>query len=142
MVVLLPHQSKNLKKSKVDARLPYYVTVGNTKIGYGKNYKQNEYLSFKKARKTDLYFHIKDFHGCHVVIFNDHPNQEEMLVASEIALILSNKSEGSVQYTKISNIKKGHHPGEALLDSYQEIVLREVRPTTYELVKSGHRFTD
>ena len=140
--IYLPHQSKNLKKSRVDARLPYYVTVNGVKIGYGKNSKQNEYLSFKKAHKTDLYFHIKDYHGCHVIVFDEHPNNEVMLIASEITLLLSGQESGSVQYTKVANIKKGRQPGEALLDSYQEIVIKEVRPFTLSLLKSGQRFSD
>lgn len=138
----LPQKARNLKHSKVDARLPYFVKVEGVTIGYGKNTKQNEYLSFKKASKNDLFFHIKDFHGCHVIVFNEHPNNEVILVASEIALILSGKSEGNIQYTPVSQIKRGHNPGEALLDSYKEITLREVRESTHHLLKHGERFSN
>ena len=49
----LPKKSKG-KKVKVDARYPFYVTYGNTVIGFGKNSLQNNYLTFKMIKHLRL----------------------------------------------------------------------------------------
>lgn len=137
----LSFKMDKLKKVKADARLPYYIEVGNTMIGFGKNAKQNEYLTFKKASKNALFFHINEFSGSHIVIFSDTPSKEEMLIASELCLILSNKEVGDVKYTEITNIKKASHAGEVIMDKYQLITLRSVRDQTYKLLKNQKRFS-
>ena len=35
---------------------------------YGKNNKQNDYLTCRLAQNSDIWFHTKDIHGSHVVI--------------------------------------------------------------------------
>ena len=109
--------------------------MANTKIFFGKNMQQNNDISFKIAKKEHYYFHIKDYHGSHVVIANDNPSKEMILTAAEMCLILSNKTSGDVQYTQIKNIKKGPELGLALLNSYELITLHSVREATYELLK-------
>ena len=128
------------KKSKVDARLPFYIKVNNTTIGFGKNSSQNNYLTFKKANKTDTYLHAKDYHGAHVIIFNNNPSNEELLVASEICLILSNLTTGDILYAKVSELKKGSELGMAYMNNYKIITLREIREETYQLLTTQKRF--
>ena len=115
-----------------------YVVVDGLKIYFGKNMQQNNDISFKLAKKEYMYFHIKDYHGSHVVIFSDNPSKEMILTASEMCLILSNKSSGDVQYTLIKNIKKGPELGLALLNTYELITLHSVRESTYDLLKKHH----
>ena len=129
-----------IKKSKVDARMPFYITLGKTVIGFGKNSVQNEYLTFKKAHKSDTFVHIDLRSGSHIIIFDDKPTNEELLLASEIALILSNQVAGDIKYTSVSNIKKGTSTGEVLMDHYKLITLREIRESTYSLLKEQKRF--
>lgn len=42
----------------------------------GKNNKQNDYLTNKRAQNKHLWFHTKDIPGSHVVILNDDPSQK------------------------------------------------------------------
>ena len=125
---------KRKKKGEHTALLPSYILVNKTKIGFGKNNKQNEYLTFKLAKKEDTYLHIKDYHGAHVVIFNNNPTNEELLIASEIALILSNKESGNIIYTKVNNLKKSPTTGLVTFNTYKEITLNSVRDSTKELL--------
>ena len=115
-----------------------YVLIDNTKIYFGKNMQQNSDISFKIAKKEHYYFHIKDYHGSHVVIANDNPTKEMILVAAEMCLILSNKTAGDIQYAKIKDIKKGPELGMALLNKYELITLHSIREETYELLKKHH----
>ena len=132
---IMPHKFKLTNKKEVKTSKYSYVLVDNTKIFFGKNMQQNNDISFKIAKKEHYYFHIKDYHGSHVVIANDNPSKEMILTAAEMCLILSNKTSGDVQYTQIKNIKKGPELGLALLNSYELITLHSVREATYELLK-------
>ena len=132
---LMPNKFHNAKKKNVKANYSY-VICNNHKIYFGKNAEQNENITFKLATKDYWYFHIKDYHGAHVVIFNENPSDEEKLVAAEMCLILSNKTTGEIMYSQIRNIKKNNTKGLALLDTYQLIVLHEVREETIRLMEN------
>jgi len=138
----LSFRDKKKKKVSGDARLPYYIKINNTVIGFGKNANQNNYLTFKKAHKSDTYLHAKDYHGVHVIIFNDNPTNEEMLTASEIALILSNLVAGDVMYTKVNNLKRGDELGLVLMNNYKIITLKDIRKETYQLLLNQKRFSN
>ena len=130
---LVPNKYKSLKLKK-EPNFIGSITVGNAKIYFGKNAKANNELTFKLSNKNDTYVHIKDMHGSHVVIHSENPTNEQLLVACEIALILSNQLAGDVYYTQIKNVKKGSSLGEANLLSYKTIMLKSVRDTTKALL--------
>ena len=135
---IMPHKFKANQKKENRTSKYSYVLVGNTKIYFGKNMQQNNDISFKIAKKDHYYFHIKDYHGSHVVIASDSPTKEMKLTAAEMCLILSNKTSGDIQYTQIKNIKKGPELGLALLNTYELITLHSIRDTTYELLKKHY----
>ena len=133
---LFPHKFKQKNKNKNHS--VSYVEVNNHRIYFGKNSEQNEMITFKMAQKDYWYFHIKDYHGAHVVIFNDNPTNEEKLIASEMCLILSNKTAGEIMYSQIKDVKKSNTKGMALLDKYQLIVLKDIRKETINLLDHYH----
>lgn len=133
--LLFPNKFKIGKKQKIESK-PGEISIEDYKILYGKNAKQNEQLTFKKANRDDLFFHIKDEHGSHVIVRGDNPSNEVKLVASEIALLLSGKEEGEVQMTKVKNVKKGPNPGQALLSSHETFVIRSIRSKTKKILEN------
>ena len=132
-VLLFPNKFKLGSKKKIEAK-PGEVIVEDTKIYYGKNAKQNEFLTFKKANKNDLFLHIKDEHGSHVIISSSNPSNEVILSACEIALLLSGKEDGEVQATEVRNIKKGSFQGQAILTSYKSYIIKSIRSKTKKLL--------
>ena len=136
----LPHKSVSKKPINVDASKPYYILINNIRVGFGKNKDQNNNLTFKLAQKSDTFIHLKDSHASHVIIFKDNPENELLLLASEIALLLAGKEEGELQVAKVSDIKKGPEKGLVLLNKYQTITLRSVRNETKMLLKNQKRF--
>ena len=136
----LPHKSTNKKKVIIDASKPYYINIKDIRIGFGKNKEQNNYLTFKKANKEDTFIHVADQHASHVVIFDNNPDNEALLVGCEIALLLSGKEDGEIQVAKIKDIKKGPEKGLVLLNKYQTINLKSVRNSTKLLLKNQKRF--
>ena len=124
----------------VDHRLPYYINYKNTKIGFGKNKEQNNYLTFKKANKSDIYLHTSNYHGAHVIIFDNDPSKEVIEAASHLALILSNLTSGEVYIADVKDVKKGGAQGEALLNKYQTITIHQVNDEYKKLLREQKRF--
>ena len=50
---------------------------------------QNDELTFKMAKKEDLWFHAKDIPGSHVVITGNHPSDDVKTDAAELAAYFS-----------------------------------------------------
>ena len=130
---LVPNKYKNVKIKKEPSFIGSII-VNGVKISFGKNAKANNELTFKLSNRNDTYLHIKDFHGSHVVIHDENPSNEQLLVGAEIALILSNQEAGEVYYTQIKNVKKGSSLGEVNLLSYKTITLKAIREKTKKLL--------
>ncbi|KOO49339.1 Rqc2 family fibronectin-binding protein [Viridibacillus arvi] len=85
-------------------------------ISVGKNNKQNDYLTFKIARKSEIWMHTKDIPGSHVVIHSSDPDEQTLLEAATLSAYFSKARESSsvpVDYTVVRQVKKpnGSKPG-------------------------------
>ena len=85
-------------------------------ISVGKNNKQNDYLTFKLARKSETWLHTKDIPGSHVVIHDDNPDEQTLKEAAILGAYFSKARESSsvpVDYTEVRHVKKpsGAKPG-------------------------------
>ena len=138
----LPKYHSSKKKKEVDSRLPYFIKFSGVTIGFGKNKEQNNYLTFKKANKEDIFLHTSSYHGAHVIIFDKDPKEEVILLASEIALILSNLEAGEVQIADVKDVKKGDKVGKVLLNKYQTITIHKIREKSKLLLKDQKRFSN
>ena len=58
------------KQNKVG--IPLKFEVDGYTVLVGKNNKQNDYITTKLADKDDIWLHVKDFHGSHVIIRTEH----------------------------------------------------------------------
>ncbi|MPW26024.1 DUF814 domain-containing protein [Alkalibaculum sp. M08DMB] len=109
---LKPQGSKNKKKKKEDVlSQPLKYVFNNVEIYVGKNNKQNEYLTMKFASKTDLWLHVKDAPGSHVIIKKDYDKVDEKLVYTAALLAayyskLRNSSNIPVDFTAVKYVKK------------------------------------
>lgn len=95
----------------------YLASDGKTIILVGRNNLQNEELTFKLAKKDELWFHAKDIPGSHVVITgNLNPSDEVKTDAAELAAYfskgrLSNLVQVDMIETKKLNKPTGGKPG-------------------------------
>lgn len=126
------------KKPANKKYLPHFINInGKAKIGYGLSAFQNEELTFNIAQKNDLYLHIKDYHGPHVILFSEHPTDEDLLFACEVAIYFASQSCGEVYCTKRKNVKKV--PGKrglVTMNDYTTINIKQIRENTISLLKS------
>ena len=85
----------------------------------GRNNMENDYLTLKYAKKTDLWFHTKDIHGSHcILVLNGSPLPQDdiLLKCAEIAAYHSkakNSSNVPVDICEVKYVKKpnGAKPG-------------------------------
>jgi len=95
----------------------YTLSSGLTCLA-GRNNKENDWLTTKRASGSDLWFHTKDIPGSHVVLLLDgkKATEEDLAEAASIAAFHSKGNASSnvpVDYTLIRHVKKpsGAKPG-------------------------------
>ena len=89
----------------------YLASDGKTIIYVGRNNLQNEELSFKMARKEELWFHAKDIPGSHVVIpGNLNPTDEVKTDAAELAAYFSKGRLSNLVQVDMIEVKKLNKP--------------------------------
>ena len=97
------------QRQKKDIKKSHYIYTGKDyKIHVGKSNDQNEYITHKIANKDDLWFHVKDYPGSHVVL-QGNISDEAIKKAAYFAAKgspLKDTSNVLVVYTKIKYVKK------------------------------------
>lgn len=116
-----------IKKDKKIKNKPKKIAIHSidyddtSKVYYGKNNLQNEYITFKVADKNDVWMHVKGFPGSHVVIKSGgYPSDELLVFAAEIAAKNSKAKDSNkvdVDFTTRKNVKK-HPSGKTGLVNY------------------------
>ena len=105
---LIKKKGRNKKKSK-PSRPFHYKTDNGSDIYVGKNSKQNDYITLKVARKEDLWFHVKDSPGSHVILKTDKVFDEDIKKAAYLAALnssLASANKVDVDYTEKKNVNK------------------------------------
>ncbi len=103
---------KNVQRQKKQTPKPLeYKTSGGYRVLCGKNNIQNDYITFHVAEKGDLWFHVKNRPGSHVILLcgGDEPSELDYTEAAMIAAYHSSATGDSpveVDYTRVKNVKK------------------------------------
>lgn len=108
---------KTLSKPKKSEPLKFRSSDGFT-ILVGKNNKQNDELTLKTSKASDIWLHVKDIAGSHVIIKTEGktPPERTIVEAARLAAYHSKAKNGSgvpVDYTAVKFVKKpaGARPG-------------------------------
>ena len=109
--------------------------VDGFQILVGRNNNQNDELTFKIAKKEDIWFHVKDLHGSHVVLITNgkNPSQETINRVASIAAYYSKASQSSnvpVDYTLIKYVKKPSNskPGMVIFTNQKTVNVQPLIP--------------
>ena len=110
-----PQKPKRKKKITEKNLNKFRISSGKTVL-VGKNNLQNDWLTLKKANKTDIWFHVKNIPGSHVILQSDQPTEKDILETAEIAAYFSkakNSAHVQVDYVQDKRVKKpnGAKPG-------------------------------
>lgn len=102
-------QREKIQKRKKPEQ--YLASDGKTIIYVGRNNLQNEELTFKMARKEELWFHAKEIPGSHVVISgNLDPSDEVKTDAAELAAYFSQGRLSNLVQVDMIEVKKLNKP--------------------------------
>lgn len=115
---------KNQKPKKLKPRK--FIGNNDFVIYVGRNNIQNDKLTLKTAKNYDMWFHVKDCPGSHVVVEaqKDKPFDDKIIRQCAMLAVVNSKASKSsnvaVDYTIIKNVKKpnGAKPGMVIYDNY------------------------
>ena len=121
-------KKSNLTKNKNSNFNPLKYKIDNFTLLVGRNNKENDYLTLKFAHKNDIWFHTKDIHGSHAVLFlnNQTPTEDILIKCAEITAYHSKarfSSNVPVDTCEVRYVKKpkGAKPGMVIYTNYNTL---------------------
>lgn len=108
-------KNNKLKNTKNDKKInfnPIKYNIENYTLLVGRNNIENDYLTLKYAKKTDIWFHTKDIHGSHCILAlngNNIPSNDILIKCAKIAAYHSkgkNSSNVPVDFCEVKFVKK------------------------------------
>ena len=127
---LIRAQSGGKRQKLTPARPSRFASSSGLVIYAGKNNVQNDQLTFKMAKRSDIWLHVQKIHGAHVIIETggEEPDAKTLEEAAIIAATYSQGRAGTkipVDYTQVKYVKKpsGAKPGAAHYVSYKTILV-------------------
>ncbi len=126
---LRPDTGKRKMKAAKVAPMKFESTDGYP-IYVGRNNRQNEELTFKAARKDDIWCHASKVHGAHVIIScgGTTPPDDTITQAAQLAAYYSETSGGQnipVDVTPVKQVKKipNGKPGMVIYHTYKTVIV-------------------
>jgi len=91
-----------------------YETSNHVPIWVGKNARANDYMTFNLAHSKDLWFHVSETSGPHVILHSEgnQVTNEDIKQASEFAMRhinIKDRKNHKVIYTEVINIEKNKY---------------------------------
>ena len=118
---------RKVKQSKLSPMR--FVSTDGYPIYVGRNNKQNDELTFKMARKDDLWLHASKVHGSHVIIAcaGVTPPDNTITQAAQLAAYYAETAGGqniAVDMTPVKQVKKipNGKPGMVIYHSYKTVI--------------------
>ena len=118
---------KKMKQSKLTPMR--FESTDGFPIYVGRNNKQNDELTFKMARKDDLWLHASKVHGSHVIIAcaGVTPPDNTITQAAQLAAYYAETGSGqniAVDMTPVKQVKKipNGKPGMVIYHSYKTVI--------------------
>lgn len=114
-----------------------HLTIDEGEIFIGRNNQQNEYLTHRFAKPTDIWFHTQDIQGSHLILrLNVEPDDMILSKVAQNAAYFSKARKTSkvpVDYTYIKNIKKppGSPLGFVIFSTHQTMIVEPKKPDNY-----------
>ena len=121
-------KKSNLTKNKNVSFNPLKYKIDNFTLLVGRNNKENDFLTLKFANKNDIWFHTKDIHGSHAVLFlqNQKPSYDILTKCAEITAFHSKAKFSSnvpVDTCLVKYVKKPKNakPGMVIYTNYNTL---------------------
>lgn len=117
------------KKKTAAPSQPLSFSYNGFTVLVGRNNRQNDFLTLKTARATDIFLHVKDNAGSHVIIkTGGNPVPDDVIAYAAQLAALHSKAKGApktqVDYTEVKHVKKpsGAKPGMVIYTDYKTFI--------------------
>ena len=124
---LRPDGKKKQKQAKLKPMV--FTSTDGYQIYVGRNNRQNDELTFKAARKDDIWCHASKVHGSHVIIScnGTTPPDDTITQAAQLAAYYAETTGGRnipVDVTAVKQVKKvpGAKPGMVIYHTYRTVI--------------------
>ena len=121
-----------MKQAKVSPMR--FVSTDGYPIYVGRNNRQNDELTFRAARKDDIWCHASKVHGSHVIIAcgGTTPPDDTVTQACQLAAYYAETTGGQnipVDVTSVKQVKKlsGAKPGMVIYHTYRTVIVNPYR---------------
>ena len=115
-------------------------------IYVGRNNRQNDELTFKLARKDDIWCHASKVHGSHVIIScgGTTPPDDTITQACQLAAYYSETMGGQnipVDVTAVKQVKKltGAKPGMVIYHTYRTVIVNPYKDIVVDALNAEHK---
>jgi len=126
--VRMDSAKKRMKQSKLQPMR--FESTDGYPIYVGRNNRQNDELTFRLARKDDIWLHAQKVHGSHVIIScgGTKPPDDTVTQAAQLAAYYSESTGGQnipVDVTPVKQVKKvpGAKPGMVIYHTYNTVIV-------------------
>lgn len=128
-------QSSKAPRTKEKFQPYTYTTSDGFRICAGRNNRENDMLTLKKASRNDIWFHTKDIPGSHTILFTEGKEPSDLAVF-QAAAVAAYHSKGRmsenvpVDYTQVKHVKKpaGGKPGMVIFTNNRTVYVTPALP--------------
>ncbi len=136
------------KKRMKQGKLPplRFESTDGYPIYVGRNNRQNEELTFKAARKDDIWLHAQKVHGSHVIIAcnGTTPPDDTVTQAAQLAAYYAETQGGQnipVDVTAVRQVKKPPNakPGMVIYHTYRTVIVNPYREIVVDQLNAENK---
>ena len=132
------------KRMKQQKCLPMrFESTDGYPIYVGRNNRQNDELTFKLARKDDIWLHAQKVHGSHVIISTGGttPPDDTVTQAAQLAAFYAESKGGQnipVDVTPVKQVKKtpGGKPGMVIYHTYKTVIVNPYKEIVVDMLNA------
>jgi predicted ribosome quality control (RQC) complex YloA/Tae2 family protein len=128
------HKTNNRRKPTAESLPLKFITSEGYPVWVGRNNIQNDELTLKRAKPTDMWLHTKNIPGSHVIARIPDPIPDaSLLEAARLAAWFSrarNTTRVEVDYTRVKYVRKptGAKPGMVIYTDYNTVIVDPEKP--------------
>ena len=144
---LRPDGKKKQKQAKLKPMV--FTSTDGYQIYVGRNNHQNDELTFKAARKDDIWCHASKVHGSHVIIScaGVTPPDDTITPAAQLAAYYAESTGGRnipVDVTPVKQVKKvpGAKPGMVIYHSYRTVIVNPYKDIVVDALNAEKKPTE
>jgi len=140
-------QGNDKKRMKQSKSVPMrFESTDGFPIYVGRNNRQNEELTFRLARKDDIWLHAQKVHGSHVIIScgGETPPDDTITQAAQLAAYYAESTGGQnipVDVTPVKQVKKipGGKPGMVIYHTYRTVIVNPYKDIVVDALNAEKR---